>query len=331
MHKLVLSNTTEENYLSAQTTVLHPPHLDSKKSFTTLLSYLGQHFHAERSYIFEITRRNQLNNTYEWCAPGVTPEIDSLQHVSTSIYAPYWLPRFQRHQAVIIRNMDTYRELDRPMYDILKPQNIHTLVTFPIFAETFLIGFIGIDNPPLDQIDIATSLLQIIAPFIAVLIYHRDNIEMLRTDTMRDYQTGLSNRRAVEDFMTHSKQNTAMGFVYCDLNNLKETNDTLGHKAGDKLISSTAHILRCDTPDNVHAYRMGGDEFLLLYPEIDSETFREQVRFLHQVFADHKIQIAIGAAWYPADRPSFDAILEDIDQKMYREKQAYHSHQADKK
>lgn len=325
MHKILFPEEAARSPAGTKEAAGSPILLNSRQSFNKLLAYLGQHFHCERTYIFEFNHKDQLNNTYEWCAPGVTPEIDFLQDVDTKLYAPYWLPRFYKHEPVIIRDLEQYKGIDRPVYDILKPQNIHTLLASPIFADDILLGFIGIDNPPAEQIDIAANLFRIIAPFISVLIYHRDNIERLRTDTMHDFTTGLCNRRAVQEFMSHYDHKRPIGFIYCDLNNLKETNDTYGHKAGDKLITATAQILRQRTPAAARAYRMGGDEFLLLYPGSTQNEFYMEVSKLRKTFHRHQIQIAMGALWCPEMSLPFETILHRIDREMYKDKRACHS------
>ena len=55
---------------------------EPEDSIRSLLSFIVETMACDRAYIFEFSRSDQLNNTYEWCAPGVRPVIDMLQDVS---------------------------------------------------------------------------------------------------------------------------------------------------------------------------------------------------------------------------------------------------------
>ncbi|HAS6349894.1 TPA: diguanylate cyclase [Vibrio vulnificus] len=75
----------------------------------------------------------------------------------------------------------------------------------------------------------------------------------------RDALTGLYNRRYLDRF---SQEQLAL--VYIDLNDLKIVNDTQGHEAGDELIIQFSQLLTKSTEDDEYAFRVGGDEFILL-------------------------------------------------------------------
>ena len=101
----------------------------------------------------------------------------------------------------------------------------------------------------------------------------REREELLYTDTL----TGLLNR----NHYSHQAEalSASLGFpqamVVADLNNLKRTNDTYGHAAGDRLIKLLADAARAHWP-TAKGYRMGGDEFLLLLPVLAGDAPIEQ-------------------------------------------------------
>ena len=101
----------------------------------------------------------------------------------------------------------------------------------------------------------------------------REREELLYTDTL----TGLLNR----NHYSHQAEalSASLGFpqamVVADLNNLKRTNDTYGHAAGDRLIKLLADAARAHWP-TAKGYRMGGDEFLLLLPMLAGDAPIEQ-------------------------------------------------------
>ena len=102
---------------------------------------------------------------------------------------------------------------------------------------------------------------------------HDDLQRLALTDPM----TGLANRRAVDDLMERWASDPSlartMTVVLCDVNGLKQVNDTFGHASGDQLICETANVIATCSgllPDAVAA-RIGGDEFLIASPGADRE------------------------------------------------------------
>lgn len=81
-----------------------------------------------------------------------------------------------------------------------------------------------------------------------------------------DFLTGVRNRNTFEKYLVQMrKENTDAYYFIVDVNNLKETNDVLGHSAGDDLLQSVAHLLRDTVRENGFVFRQGGDEFAILW------------------------------------------------------------------
>lgn len=72
------------------------------------------------------------NNTFEWCQSGVTSEKDELQGL-TIADMPYWIPKLSENESILIENIEDIKEIMPVEYEILKPQDIITLIVFPIF------------------------------------------------------------------------------------------------------------------------------------------------------------------------------------------------------
>ena len=64
-----------------------------------------------------------------------------------------WIPTFRKGESIIIRNVDEIVSYDPTVYETLIPQNIARLIVSPIYRDREVIGFYGIDNPPLDRMD----------------------------------------------------------------------------------------------------------------------------------------------------------------------------------
>ncbi|MES2582201.1 MAG: transporter substrate-binding domain-containing protein [Pseudomonadota bacterium] len=125
----------------------------------------------------------------------------------------------------------------------------------------------------------------------------REREELLYTDTL----TGLLNRN---HYSHHGDAlSNSLGFpqavVVADLNNLKRTNDTYGHAAGDRLIQMLADAARAHWPA-AKGYRMGGDEFLLLIPMPDnSPPVQQQLEAFQARCAAMRHTLADGTSMHP--------------------------------
>lgn len=146
---------------------------------------------------------------------------------------------------------------------------------------------------------------------------------------LHDELTGIKNRKAMDlDLKTISQEELSV--IYCDVNNLKLTNDTYGHIYGDKLILSTSKLLDLLFPDQV--YRIGGDEFVVLLKGIQEETIEEKISKFHEAMdvltREDTDGITYSAAMGYAVGDgvlSKTEIMEKADEDMYKIKSAMKS------
>ena len=117
------------------------------ESIHIILEHLGKFLNGERTYIFERNESGGDDNTYEWCAPGVTPEKDNLQNVPPEVCAN-WYRHFEDGKAIVIGDLEETKESDPLQYENLKRQGIHSLVVVPLYDAEKVIAFYGVDNPP---------------------------------------------------------------------------------------------------------------------------------------------------------------------------------------
>ncbi|MDP4944918.1 MAG: GAF domain-containing protein [Alishewanella sp.] len=109
------------------------------------LAKLGQTVAADRVYIFNYDfNNNTCSNTFEWCAEGVMPEINSLQGVPLAAI-PQWLHAHQTGQEMHIPDVPALPKGDA-LKQILQPQGIKSLLTIPLLAGMELLGFVGFDS-----------------------------------------------------------------------------------------------------------------------------------------------------------------------------------------
>ena len=142
-------------------------------SLDVLLKHLGKALNGERTYIFEQNESHFDDNTYEWVADGVEPEKENLQNVPPEVCAS-WYRNFSIGRHIVIENLEDIRETDPLQYENLKRQGIHSLVVVPLYDGKRIIGFYGVDNPPVKSMEYASNMLQTAAYFIVSSLKRRN-------------------------------------------------------------------------------------------------------------------------------------------------------------
>lgn len=138
------------------------------------ISFFGNHIGSDRIYIFEDNeKKNITTNTYEWCANGVTSEIDNLQSIDRDII-DWWYEAFDRGENIIIDDIETIREEHPESYEILAGQDIHNLVTCPLRYKNEIKGLFGVDNPPKSDSLGLTTFLDMVGTLLIALMKVRN-------------------------------------------------------------------------------------------------------------------------------------------------------------
>ena len=147
--------------------------------------------------------------------------------------------------------------------------------------------------------------------------------EMLSQLSFRDSLTGLFNRNSFNHMLdSRPEGNGMLGIAYLDINGLKAANDRFGHSYGDRLIKKTADIIRKYFKDG--AYRIGGDEFVIIDSRLDERKFTERVAQLCHMMEENGIPVAAGLSWRCGKECSCKEQFEETDRLMYQDKEAFY-------
>ncbi|WP_138433985.1 GAF domain-containing sensor histidine kinase [Winogradskyella algicola] len=133
--------------ISISTTYINADISDIDQLINKSLKQIGEFVESDRSYIFSYDfENNTTTNTYEWCADGITPEIDNLKDVPID-YIPQWLEAHRKGEAFWVEDVSALPDDGEfGLKAILEPQGIKSLITIPKFKKDELIGFIGFDS-----------------------------------------------------------------------------------------------------------------------------------------------------------------------------------------
>ena len=144
-----------------------------------------------------------------------------------------------------------------------------------------------------------------------------------------DGMTGLFNRSKYNSIISEKHSvDDQVGVIYWDINFLKQVNDTKGHDAGDKLILTVAHSIEVHMNDKDTAYRIGGDEFVMIMEGADNEYIIKKIEEWEKTIAqlqktvDMEISVSLGYAC--GKRENMDEIIKEADKMMYEHKRKIH-------
>lgn len=286
-----------------------------------VLEYIGTLFCAERAYVF-LFHGSYYSNTAEWCKEGIMPEIDNLQDIPIGDYQ-VWLDELQTHKKLVINDIEELKDTFPTGYDLLIHQGIRNIVWVPLIKNGEVYGSLGLDNQDLEMAEVAVPFLQTIQYFLSLSIQRNENEKMLFELSQIDHLTSFYNRnRFIQDVSELKESKGSVGVVYLDINGLKEINDSFGHDAGDKLIKGCADVMK-NSAASKHLYRIGGDEFVIIYTDITEEFFYDDVRLLKNAFKNSRCQAAIGCRWNE-ECAHIQEIIKEADELMYCDKKRFY-------
>ena len=160
--------------------------------------------------------------------------------------------------------------------------------------------------------------------------------QQLREQAVRDPLTKLYNRRYLEPTLQRelarcSREKRACTVILVDADHFKRINDTRGHAAGDAVLVTLSGILAAAVRQGDVACRYGGEEFLLMYPEMAASVGLQRAEQVRRAIADVVIDVgdgeplrvtaSLGVATFPHDGTTAEALVSAADTALYRAKE----------
>lgn len=156
------------------------------------IRFFGKHIGSDRIYIFEDDIENHVtNNTYEWCAEGVKPQIDDLQGVNMEVI-DWWYETFDEGKSVIISDVEELKGVHQVSYNMLCYQNVHKVVVSPLRHKGQIRGFFGVDNPPKGDYAALTMFLDMIGTMLISLLKLRNSFQKEQYNASMSSYSALS-------------------------------------------------------------------------------------------------------------------------------------------
>jgi diguanylate cyclase (GGDEF)-like protein/PAS domain S-box-containing protein len=226
------------------------------------------------------------------------------------------------------------------------PHLIHTnpapYVCLPLMAKGDILGLLHLKNAfktngsGHQEIADLKQMAVTLSEYLSLSIANVKLSESLSRQSIQDAQTGLYNRRFMEESLQReitraARKQTPIGIIMGDLDHFKKFNDDFGHAAGDKIIAQIGKLFNDRFRGSDIACRYGGEEFLIILPETSladtvkkADTLREEIKKMEIIFQGQilgTITMSMGVAAYPEKGGRMDELLRVADTALYKAKQ----------
>ncbi|KQA20654.1 GGDEF domain-containing protein [Vibrio metoecus] len=259
-----------------------------------------------------------------------SPEADGIIGMpSTRDYFQAAFARFQQLEPLLLAAKD--------------PDSLQTFILaaeqeFDIFIQ-FINRTFGVQSPLymeqkeqvnyLSRIQFMLMLLMFGCVGLVSFILHKES-EFHRILALTDPLTGLENRTAMFSELERSRRSGGFSLFLLDLNGFKQINDTYGHQMGDAVLKQVAYRLNHSIPAfDYRVFRMGGDEFALIFSSINTTEQMMMQRMIKECFEQEfelndslraRLSTSVGVSTYPLDTTNLSQLIFLADKNMYEMK-----------
>ena len=285
-----------------------------------LVSLLGRLFTCDRVYIIERRKNGAFYNTYEWCAPGISSEMDNLQNDPPEKFSLFY-DRFRTDRSIIVQKVALLRDTYPDAYKDLTRQKIHTIIADEILYHGADLGFIGVDNPAEEITENLLSCLIGMRSYINVLMNNRNLRRSILEAGFMDRLTEAGSRLALSDVLDRLPEGSPLGIFAVDIIGLKNINDTEGHEVGDRYLREVAQVLSdVFSPSCVYRYR--GGELIALYYEKTAHNLHLMAQEAGNKIEEKKIPFVSAFRYENPLRTDFDVLMRRLDLHLNENKRS---------
>lgn len=251
---------------------------------------------ADRAYIVD-EKDGCYYNTYEWCNEGIEPQINQLQNLRAEDM-PYWIPKLSSGESIFIEDLENVKETMPVEYEILKPQNIHTLIVFPIILSNTLKGFIGVDNPNIKD---AKDVIRLLAALGSYLGTTRENAAVYAKLEYRLNYDSLTKAYNRYGFYKNAQKlikehtDTEYCLILSDIKSFKLINEIYGENIADKILIDEVNIIRQKMKGNSVLGRLNGDIIAMVIPKeyLSEKEFSDMIKLLSDRYSNKNFRLHI--------------------------------------
>jgi diguanylate cyclase (GGDEF)-like protein/putative nucleotidyltransferase with HDIG domain len=217
-------------------------------------------------------------------------------------------------------------------------QGLHSAIVTPLtFNDTFIGCLTLFHTQPNRYTEDHRRLLERVAEQAGPVVHNSIVFEQTQEDSLTDPLTSLPNRRSMfahlaRELVRAERLERELGLIVMDIDEFKAINDTYGHHVGDHALRQVAEALQKTLRSYDLCVRYAGDEFIIVLAECTREAVELKRKELQDRVAQIQIEVragksirlaaSAGAAVFPHDGKSYEALLAEADHRMYRDKAA---------
>jgi diguanylate cyclase (GGDEF)-like protein len=222
--------------------------------------------------------------------------------------------------------------------------SLKSAIVCPLYVSDAFIGCLALyHTEPNRYTEDHRRLIERVGEQAGAVIHNSIVFEQTQEDSLTDPLTLLPNRRSLFVHLTRElaraeRLKSEVALLVMDVDEFKAINDTYGHHVGDHALRQVAAALQTGLRSYDLCVRYAGDEFIIVLAECSREAAEVKRREIQQRISEIEIEVragktmrlaaSAGASVFPHDGTSYEALLADADQRMYRDKAARRSRRA---
>lgn len=265
-----------------------------------LLEEIGKYTRSERVYIFDWTSPEQERycNTFEWCRDSRNPlQYRKKKEISVQ-ELPCWQKRFEQGESVMISDLMEAQNQMPFECDFLRRQGIHTEIAVPIISHNRLNGFLGLDNPETEFLDMATKLMQDVGVHISYIretqkLIQKEREQMkLMAQALEEAQRANAAKSEFLSRMSHDIRTPLNGIIgIIDMND-RCSDDVEQMRANRARAKTAANYLMSMLNDVLEMSKLQDGSVVLLHEEFDIvDIITEMIALVQVRGKEKKIEI----------------------------------------
>lgn len=217
--------------------------------------------------------------------------------------------------------------------------HLRSALAVPLEGANGIVGVLALYHTELDTFSRDhLRVLLAISSKISISIENAMKYSLAESSATTDYLTGLPNARSLflhldSELARCRREKGKLSVLVCDLDGFKQVNDRFGHLEGNRVLRLMASKLNEICREYDYVARMGGDEFVLVLPGMDSESIGKTIQRLNegvtqlseQLFGQSLLSLSVGHSFFPDDGKDAEQLLAVADRRMYIVKAEHHA------
>ncbi|WP_405376478.1 diguanylate cyclase [Pseudobutyrivibrio sp.] len=294
---------------------------DFKKGIKAALKILGTTLKADRAMIIE-NNKGEIGEIIEWSDRVNGTGLPSRKEFEQYDIFTMWNKQMHGENIIIIEDTLLVNVKNQQAYAGMLSGKVSNYVLAKLTDKNTIIGYLLVDNISRETDVNIKEVVESVAIFISEEVRNYILQSEMLYMSEHDILTDVGNRKAFNSKIGMLEgMDISVGICFVDINGLKSVNDEMGHEAGDNVIKEASEAI-ASIFKKKYCYRIGGDEFVVVMPQVSEGTFAQHVERLRK--KSKKISMAIGSVWSEKCL-DVEELVNIADKNMYADKTEFYS------